>query len=95
MTDNFPLFLFQEIRLEINGKVIDSIKNVGVYSSLIDPTSVHKLELIKTIEEEKDIRVLFRGEKLIEYPKIPPGSTCTSIGSYNHHLLQLSLCLLY
>ena len=32
--DNFPLFLFDEIKLEINGKVIDSIKNVGVHAMM-------------------------------------------------------------
>ena len=30
--NNFPLFLFDEIRLEINGKVIDSIKNFWVHA---------------------------------------------------------------
>ena len=32
--DNFPLFLFDEMRLEINGKVIDSIKNVGLHAMM-------------------------------------------------------------
>ena len=32
--DNFPLFLFDEIRLKINGKVIDSIKNVEIHAMM-------------------------------------------------------------
>ena len=34
MAGNFPLFLFQEIRLEINENVIDSIKNVRVHAMI-------------------------------------------------------------
>ena len=69
-----------------------TVIKVQLHSPLIDPTPVHKLELIRTIEAENDIHVLFRGEKLIKSPHM---DQCTSIGSYNHHLLQKSASVYY
>ena len=35
-----------------------NVTKVQLHAPLIDPTPIHKLELIKTIEEEKDIHVI-------------------------------------
>ncbi|CAK1597555.1 unnamed protein product [Parnassius mnemosyne] len=75
-SNNPIMFLFQDIRYEINGIEIDRIKNADIQRIQwrvphVKVSDRERLKLLKHLERDKPIEMAFRNWDLYEYPLLP------------------------
>lgn len=69
LVKNFPMFLFSEVRLEINSQVIDTIRNPGIVSTI-------KNYCLMSQSEKAAASEFFWGDGIIEIEKRQPNFSC-------------------
>ena len=89
LVKNFPLYLFSEARLELNGQVIDSVRSPGTVSTM-------KNYCLQNVEEKGEASEFFWADNFVEFSnKMTKFSCCVPLKKIFGFCLDYKKIILY